>query len=102
MIKLPILFIAFTFLLVTPLTISPQQKKIAALVNKVGSITQLTIQQINAYWAKVKFSGKASPSAKATNSDAVIAKIKTIKNAIGYIPAERITPDVKVVHIIEK
>lgn len=49
------------------------------------SLTNRPIEQINAYWARIIFSGQASPPIKLPNSRAIIKVVTDNKGAIGYI-----------------
>lgn len=49
------------------------------------SLTGRKIELINAYWARIIFSGQASPPLKVADSTAVINVVSNNKGAIGYI-----------------
>lgn len=48
-------------------------------------LTNRPIEQINAYWARIMFSGIASPPMKMLNEAEVIKTIVENKGAIGYV-----------------
>ncbi len=48
-------------------------------------LTQRPIAQINAYWARLMFSGQTSPPIKLTDDQSVIKAIQENIGAIGYI-----------------
>ena len=50
-----------------------------------NSLTERPIEQINAYWARIMFSGQASPPMRLPNSQAIIKAVTENKGAIGYI-----------------
>jgi ABC-type phosphate transport system substrate-binding protein len=64
------------------------------LVNK-------TVSEINTYWARLLFSGRATPPRPANNGSSVINIIKNNKSAIGYIKLEDITDDVRVLRHVD-
>ena len=49
------------------------------------SLTNRPIEQINAYWARIIFSGQASPPIKLPDSRTIIKVVTENKGAIGYI-----------------
>lgn len=61
------------------------------LVNK-------TEQKINAYWARLLFSGRAKPPLQASSVEDALNKVEASQFAIGYIPKSQITDAVKVVY----
>ncbi|MEC4087741.1 hypothetical protein [Pseudoalteromonas rubra] len=62
------------------------------------SLTGRPINQINAYWSQVKFSGKASFPQAYQSIDAILEEVASTPDAIGYVPATAVTEDVKVVY----
>ncbi|AWB68051.1 phosphate ABC transporter substrate-binding protein [Saccharobesus litoralis] len=60
-------------------------------------VIQRSPAQINAYWGKYVFTGKGTPPDQLKSEADVIAKVKSSPNAIGYIDAKNVTPDVKVI-----
>jgi ABC-type phosphate transport system substrate-binding protein len=60
------------------------------LVNK-------TVAQMNAYWAKLLFTGRASPPRVMSDSTAVKKAVQGNKGAIGYINSAELDNSVKVV-----
>jgi ABC-type phosphate transport system substrate-binding protein len=64
------------------------------LVNK-------TVSEINAYWARLLFSGRSSPPRTVESVTSVINIIKNNKAAIGYIQLEDLTNDVQVITYVD-
>jgi ABC-type phosphate transport system substrate-binding protein len=60
------------------------------LVNK-------SVAEVNAYWAKLLFSGRASPPQVVDGNKAVLAAVRDNKNAIGYMDSAAVDDSVKVV-----
>jgi ABC-type phosphate transport system substrate-binding protein len=60
------------------------------LVNK-------SVAEVNAYWAKLLFSGRATPPQTAEDSLAILNAVQNNLYAIGYIDSEDLTDQVKVV-----
>ena len=59
-------------------------------------------QKIDAYWARLLFSGRANPPSPSTSVEDVLNKIAASQFAIGYIPHSQITNAVKVVYTFDK
>ena len=55
-------------------------------------------QKINAYWARLLFSGRAKPPSQTTSVEDALNKVEASKFAIGYIPKSQVTDTVKVVY----
>lgn len=60
-----------------------------------------TISEINTYWARLLFSGRATPPRPAKNASSVISIIKNNKSAIGYVQLEDLTDDVRVLSHVD-
>lgn len=61
------------------------------------SLVKKTVAQVNAYWAKLLFTGRATPPMLMGNSDQVLDTIRNNRNAIGYIDEADLDQSVKVV-----
>lgn len=61
------------------------------------SLVNKTVNEINAYWARLIFSGRATPPQTIDSAQSIIEFIKDNKAAIAYIRKEELTDDVKVV-----
>ncbi len=65
-------------------------------------LTNRSIKQINAYWARLEFSGRATSPREVDDQQAVIAVIKNSKNAIAYIDSEELVEgDVRVLCVLK-
>jgi len=51
-------------------------------------LTQRPVAQINAYWARLMFSGRTSPPTKLPDDQSIIEIVKKHEGAIGYINKE--------------
>ncbi|QBJ71868.1 hypothetical protein PC2016_1657 [Pseudoalteromonas carrageenovora] len=58
-------------------------------------------QKINAYWARLLFSGRAKPPTPSASVEDAINKIAASQFAIGYIPLSQVTDAVKVVYTFD-
>lgn len=56
--------------------------------------------QINAYWARLTFSGRTRPPLGATSLDQLIEALIRNPNAIGYVDRARLTRHLKIVYEI--
>ena len=54
------------------------------------ALTNRPIEQINAYWARIMFSGQASPPMKLPDSQAVVNVVTENKGAIGYVDQKQV------------
>lgn len=66
----------------------------------LSAITGRPINQINAYWSRVRFSGKASPPQIFPDVVTIIDTVANTSNAIAYVPADTVTNNVKVVYTV--
>lgn len=57
----------------------------------------MSLSQLNAYWARLRFSGEVLPPATAADSKAVLETVSRNRNAIGYVDAAAVNDSVKVV-----
>ncbi|MEL0605491.1 hypothetical protein [Pseudoalteromonas undina] len=58
-------------------------------------------QKINAYWARLLFSGRANPPSPSASVKDALNKIASSPFAIGYIPLSQVTDAVKVVYTVD-
>lgn len=66
------------------------------------ALTERPIEQVNAYWARIMFTGQASPPMKLPDTKAVIKVITDNKGAIGYIDPQRVDENtVKILLILK-
>lgn len=61
-------------------------------------LTNRPIEQINSYWARILFSGQASPPPKLPDDAAVINTVIKNKSAIGYIDNKN--ANTKLIHVL--
>lgn len=61
------------------------------------SLNGMKIKQVNAYWARLRFSGEVLPPQSLSDSKAVIEAVKRERNAVGYIDAAMVNNSVRVV-----
>ncbi len=61
------------------------------------SLNGMSIRQLNAYWARLRFSGEVLPPATLADSRAVVDTVSRNPNAIGYVNAAALRDSVKVV-----
>ena len=55
------------------------------------------LADINAYWARLLFSGQASPPRQADSTEEVLELVRTNKGAVGYVDAAKVDRRVRVV-----
>lgn len=64
-------------------------------------LTKRPIEQINAYWARIIFSGEASPPRIMPDDASVVMTVKENPGAIGYVSPESLSNDVKKILILK-
>lgn len=58
----------------------------------------MPLARVNAYWSKVKFSGRARPPTQQKDEKAILNFVTQTENAIAYVHQNSVTDDVKVVY----
>jgi ABC-type phosphate transport system substrate-binding protein len=61
-------------------------------------LTSRPIAQINAYWARILFTGQASPPIVLPDDQAVLSTVSKNKDAIGYIDKKHLNDSVRVLY----
>lgn len=56
--------------------------------NFYQALTGKNIADIDAYWARLRYSGRASPPLPLKNSQEIIQRLQELDSAISYLPAE--------------
>ena len=64
-------------------------------------LTGKSVPQVNAYWAKLIFTGRASPPRVMPDIEAILRVVRENKDAIAYVLREQIDDTVKVVYSID-
>lgn len=62
------------------------------------SLIGMPLARVNAYWSKVKFSGRARPPTQQKDEKAILDFVMETENAIAYVHEKNITGNVKVVY----
>lgn len=57
----------------------------------------MTIKQLNAYWARLQFSGEIQPPESLSGNIDVLESVKKNRNAIGYVDAASLDNSVKII-----
>jgi ABC-type phosphate transport system substrate-binding protein len=77
---------------------SDHQIKVEFYQNLVG----MPLSRVNAYWSRLRFTGRKRAAVFTSNENDLIAFIVANKQAIGYVPQSLITKDLKVVYILNE
>ena len=59
------------------------------------------IAEINAYWARLQFSGRTQPPLRLHSSEEALAAVLAERNVVGYIDADLLDPRAKVLFHLE-
>ncbi len=62
------------------------------------SLVGMPLARVNAYWSKVKFSGRARPPTQQKDEKAILDFVMETENAIAYVYENSVTSDLKVVY----
>lgn len=65
------------------------------------SLTERPMAQINAYWARLMFSGRATPPRMLPDSAGILQTVSQNRDAIGYIEEDKINASVRVLFYLE-
>lgn len=80
------------------LAVSPVNQDGTSVADEFNSkVVGKSSSQLNAYWAKLVFTGKGAPPAKVNSDQAVIDFVAANNGAIGYVDSVSVSPKVKVV-----
>ncbi|MDD5581451.1 MAG: hypothetical protein PHY16_19570 [Methylobacter sp.] len=63
-------------------------------------LTGRPVEQINAYWARIMFTGQASPPQQLPDDKAVLQTVRENEGAIGYIDKTRVDNTVRVLLLL--
>lgn len=66
------------------------------------SLVGMPLSRVNAYWSRLRFTGRKRAAVFKSNEKDLIAFIIANKQAIGYLPQSLITDDLKVVYILNE
>jgi len=59
-------------------------------------LTSRPVEQINAYWARIMFTGQASPPLQLPDDEAVLKVVRENEGAIGYVSKPHVDTTVRV------
>ena len=65
-------------------------------------LTNLNLARVNAYWSRIKFSGKATKPMELENESSAVQFVTTEELAISYIKASSLTSNLKVVYTVSE
>ncbi|MFA6062072.1 MAG: hypothetical protein WC736_05625 [Gallionella sp.] len=60
-------------------------------------LTGKTMNEINAYWARLIFSGRASPPAQVRSHEEAVQMVMDNRSAVGYVSRSKVSPSVTIV-----
>ncbi len=55
----------------------------------------MDLRRVNAYWARLQFSGDTQPPVSLPDNQTIINTVRLNRQAIGYVDASALTPEVK-------
>jgi len=71
-------------------------------VNFYRKLVDMPLSRVNAYWSRLRFTGRKRVAVFQSNEAELIDYIIANKQAIGYVPQSLITEDLKVVYILNE
>lgn len=83
----------------SPLKAINQSADSATRANFDEQILGRNSSQVSAYWSKLVFTGKGVPPMELPNDQAVIDKVASTPDAIGYVDSASVTDSVTVINI---
>lgn len=66
------------------------------------NLVDMPLSRVNAYWARLRFTGRKRAAKFYTNEAEVIEFIMANENAIGYIPQSLVSENLKVVYLLNE
>lgn len=60
-------------------------------------LTSKSVSEINAYWARLIFSGRASPPSLAHSQEEAMQMVADNRSAVGYVARSKVIPSVKII-----
>lgn len=67
------------------------------LNNSFYDILGFNSMKLNKLWLKKKLTGEGNPPFACSSYDAMIKKVEENENAIGYLPKDKVTPNMKII-----
>ncbi|CCN83847.1 conserved hypothetical protein [Vibrio nigripulchritudo SFn27] len=64
-------------------------------------VTGLSISQVNAHWAKLKFSGRVRAPLVMKSDDQLVERLRVDKNALSYVTQKPVGSDIRVILTIK-
>lgn len=92
-------------------SVDGQRIAVVALEQPAGSplreaffraLNGMRIQQVNAYWARLRFSGEVLPPTALPDSRAVVDAVARSRHAIGYVEAAAVNDSVRTVLLLKE
>ncbi|QSX34187.1 hypothetical protein JYB87_02760 [Shewanella avicenniae] len=74
----------------------------ALRANFYKALVNMTLPEVNAYWARLMFSGRATPPMQVASEPDMVQLIEQNPNAIGYIAAGSENENIKILFVIPK
>lgn len=65
-------------------------------------LTGLSLARVNAYWSRIKFTGRARPPLAMSDFSSIVEQVTTDKGTIAYLPESEVTETMKVIYRFEK
>lgn len=65
-------------------------------------ISGKTLPQVNSYWTTLIFTGKGKPPRNMSDFNQLVEELKNNPDSITYLPADKITENMKVVYVFSR
>lgn len=64
------------------------------------NLVGMPLARINAYWSRLRFSGKQRSTIHLNNEESVIEKLENDRSAIAYIEKSKISNNMKIIYVV--
>lgn len=62
-----------------------------------AKLTGKGMSEINAYWARLMFTGRATPPTQVRNQEEAVSMVSENRSAVAYVERSKVTPNVKII-----
>lgn len=85
-----------------PVLVLERERNSPLRKNFFQSLNGMTLKRLNAYWARLQFSGEVQPPPVLPDNESLLQTIRDNPDAIGYVDATYVDDSVKIVLYLRK